>query len=304
MVNREGSRRGRCFSRSIGRASLHTKLHHNARRRLYAHPAHCFCCSDFPKASALYSASVENREARNRGQRAALRFSSVSKPLMEKKRRARINKCLDQLKTLLESYYTSNIRKRKLEKADILELTVKHLRSLQKIQSCTSKSSGFSDYQAGFNSCLANVHQYLSMVDNVGGSDSVALSQLVSQRKSCAKGPQREASSTTDSDAGTQRLLRALNATDSANVADVGRFRATTKPHNNNNNNNNNNISTCVHYNALPIEVKAEEGHSFVLKQVLGIIPSKTQANQVLSVCHHSPRNGEASIHQSMWRPW
>ena len=28
------------------------------------------------------------------------------------------------------------IRKRKLEKADILELTVKHLRNLQKIQSC------------------------------------------------------------------------------------------------------------------------------------------------------------------------
>uniref|UniRef100_A0A8K9XZF1 Hes family bHLH transcription factor 3 n=1 Tax=Oncorhynchus mykiss TaxID=8022 RepID=A0A8K9XZF1_ONCMY len=62
-------------------------------------------------------------------------FTRVSKPLMEKKRRARINKCLDQLKSLLENYYTSNIRKRKLEKADILELTVKHLRNLQKIQS-------------------------------------------------------------------------------------------------------------------------------------------------------------------------
>uniref|UniRef100_A0A665UTT5 BHLH domain-containing protein n=1 Tax=Echeneis naucrates TaxID=173247 RepID=A0A665UTT5_ECHNA len=52
---------------------------------------------------------------------------------MEKKRRARINTCLDQLKSLLETYYSSN---RKLEKADILELTVKHLRNLQKIQSC------------------------------------------------------------------------------------------------------------------------------------------------------------------------
>ena len=31
----------------------------------------------------------------------------VSKPLMEKKRRARINQCLDELKTLLESYYSS-----------------------------------------------------------------------------------------------------------------------------------------------------------------------------------------------------
>lgn len=31
---------------------------------------------------------------------------------------------------------STQIRKRKLEKADILELTVKHLRNLQKIQSC------------------------------------------------------------------------------------------------------------------------------------------------------------------------
>lgn len=33
----------------------------------------------------------------------------VSKPLMEKKRRARINKCLDQLKSLLESYYSTSV---------------------------------------------------------------------------------------------------------------------------------------------------------------------------------------------------
>lgn len=38
-----------------------------------------------------------------------LSFFKVSKPLMEKKRRARINKCLDQLKSLLENYYTSNV---------------------------------------------------------------------------------------------------------------------------------------------------------------------------------------------------
>ena len=37
------------------------------------------------------------------------RVGKVSKPIMEKKRRARINRCLDQLKTLLESYYTTNV---------------------------------------------------------------------------------------------------------------------------------------------------------------------------------------------------
>ncbi|KAJ8388927.1 hypothetical protein AAFF_G00124880 [Aldrovandia affinis] len=94
----------------------------------------------------------------------------VSKPLMEKKRRARINRCLDQLKTLLESYYTNNIRKRKLEKADILELTVKHLRNLQKNQHGPSVNAKFAEYHAGYRSCLTGVNQYLLMAENPSGS--------------------------------------------------------------------------------------------------------------------------------------
>ncbi|KAF7654833.1 hypothetical protein LDENG_00064260 [Lucifuga dentata] len=123
--------------------------------------------------------------------------NKVSKPLMEKKRRARINKCLDQLKTLLESYYTNSIRKRKLEKADILELTVKHLRNLQNIQSCPTAASEFSDHQTGFRSCLANVNQYLLIADNLNGSDRWMLSQLCGKLRR-SQGP-REVSSTTES---------------------------------------------------------------------------------------------------------
>ncbi|XP_044066446.1 hairy-related 3 [Siniperca chuatsi] len=128
--------------------------------------------------------------------------NKVSKPLMEKKRRARINKCLDQLKSLLESYYSSSIRKRKLEKADILELTVKHLRNLQKIQSCTAAASNLSDYQTGFRSCLTNVNQYLLMADNLNGSDRWMLSQLSS--KLCRSQAQEEVFSTTDSGLGQE----------------------------------------------------------------------------------------------------
>lgn len=40
---------------------------------------------------------------------AFLFVKQVSKPVMEKKRRARINKCLDQLKSLLENFYSSNV---------------------------------------------------------------------------------------------------------------------------------------------------------------------------------------------------
>uniref|UniRef100_A0A3P8T8J3 Hairy-related 3 n=1 Tax=Amphiprion percula TaxID=161767 RepID=A0A3P8T8J3_AMPPE len=105
-------------------------------------------------------------------------LSAVSKPLMEKKRRARINQCLDQLKTLLENYYSSSIRKRKLEKADILELTVKHLRNLQKIQSSASE---LSEFHSGFRTCLANVNQYLLMADTLNRSDRWMLTQLSNQ---------------------------------------------------------------------------------------------------------------------------
>ncbi|XP_070767327.1 hairy-related 3 [Enoplosus armatus] len=132
--------------------------------------------------------------------------NKVSKPLMEKKRRARINKCLDQLKYLLESYYSSSIRKRKLEKADILELTVKHLRNLQKIQSCTPAASEFSDYQAGFRSCLTNVNQYLLMADNLSGSDRWMLSQLSS--KLCRSRGREEVFSTTDSGLGQDEAVQ------------------------------------------------------------------------------------------------
>ncbi|XP_017322638.2 hairy-related 3 [Ictalurus punctatus] len=82
---------------------------------------------------------------------------------MEKKRRARINTCLDQLKTLLEGFYSNNIRKRKFEKADILELTVKHLKHLQNTEKAFAVNSAVTEYQAGFRTCIAGVHQYLLM---------------------------------------------------------------------------------------------------------------------------------------------
>ncbi|XP_035237243.1 hairy-related 3 [Anguilla anguilla] len=123
----------------------------------------------------------------------------VSKPLMEKKRRARINRCLDQLKTLLENYYTNNIRKRKLEKADILELTVKHLRNLQKTQHGPTVNAKYAEYQAGYRSCLTGVNQYLLMADNSSASTCLNLLSQTSNIVS-AEGVTK-GSRTTDSDA-------------------------------------------------------------------------------------------------------
>merc|ERR1712241_362991 len=62
-------------------------------------------------------------------------YRKVMKPLIERKRRARINSCLDELKDLMVfALQTEGESISKLEKADVLELTVNHLRKLKRQQ--------------------------------------------------------------------------------------------------------------------------------------------------------------------------
>ncbi|XP_039296972.1 transcription factor HES-4-like [Nilaparvata lugens] len=61
----------------------------------------------------------------------------IRKPLMERKRRARINDSLDALQRLLTEAEGKDLlqnRQTKLEKADILEMTVRHLQNLNRQQ--------------------------------------------------------------------------------------------------------------------------------------------------------------------------
>uniref|UniRef100_A0A7N8Y3G0 Hairy-related 8.2 n=1 Tax=Mastacembelus armatus TaxID=205130 RepID=A0A7N8Y3G0_9TELE len=77
----------------------------------------------------------------------------LRKPLIERKRRERINNCLDQLKE------TQN----KLEKADILEMTVKHLRNIQsnKLHDPTLGLEAQQKYSTGYIQCMHEVHNML-----------------------------------------------------------------------------------------------------------------------------------------------
>ncbi|KAJ3586162.1 hypothetical protein NHX12_012563 [Muraenolepis orangiensis] len=94
-----------------------------------------------------------------------------SKPIMEKRRRARINESLGQLKTLiLDALKKDSSRHSKLEKADILEMTVKHLRNLQRVQMTAALSTDatvLSKYRAGFNECMSEVTRFLSTSEGV-----------------------------------------------------------------------------------------------------------------------------------------
>lgn len=90
---------------------------------------------------------------------------------MEKRRRARINESLGQLKTLiLDALKKDSSRHSKLEKADILEMTVKHLRNLQRAQMSAALSSDptvLGKYRAGFNECMNEVTRFLSTCEGV-----------------------------------------------------------------------------------------------------------------------------------------
>ncbi|CAN7986314.1 unnamed protein product [Ixodes hexagonus] len=94
-----------------------------------------------------------------------------TKPIMEKRRRARINHSLTELKNLiLDALKKDNARHSKLEKADILEMTVKHLQQLQRQQAARSivTDCSVSDkFRAGFRECAAEVGRYLGRMDGL-----------------------------------------------------------------------------------------------------------------------------------------
>uniref|UniRef100_A0A0L8HFY6 Uncharacterized protein n=2 Tax=Octopus bimaculoides TaxID=37653 RepID=A0A0L8HFY6_OCTBM len=90
---------------------------------------------------------------------------------MEKRRRARMNASLAELKALLlEVMKKEGARHSKMEKADILEMTVKHVRQLQRQHFSVSANEDptiINKYRLGFNECATEVSRYLNSVDEV-----------------------------------------------------------------------------------------------------------------------------------------
>lgn len=88
--------------------------------------------------------------------------------MMERRRRARINNCLTQLKSLLiQDMKKDNSHISKLEKAEILELTVRKLKKLQELIN-PDDNAGYHDhprYRDGFNDCIGEVVDYFGKKD-------------------------------------------------------------------------------------------------------------------------------------------
>ncbi|KAL0970020.1 hypothetical protein UPYG_G00236040 [Umbra pygmaea] len=89
----------------------------------------------------------------------------LRKPLIEKRRRERINCSLKQLKGIMVEAYS--LDQSKLEKADVLEVTVQHMEGLQKSHGSGSPPGpnvGFDcrqRYSSGYIQCMHEVHNLL-----------------------------------------------------------------------------------------------------------------------------------------------
>ncbi|XP_055691601.1 enhancer of split mbeta protein-like [Lutzomyia longipalpis] len=111
-------------------------------------------------------------------------YRKVMKPMLERKRRARINRCLDELKELMTgALQTEGENVAKLEKADILELTVRHLHTLRRQNALSVRPEHtYADrFKAGFRHCAAEVTTFLS------GMDQATRMHLTSHLSGCIR---------------------------------------------------------------------------------------------------------------------
>ncbi|XP_075164944.1 enhancer of split mgamma, helix-loop-helix [Haematobia irritans] len=116
-------------------------------------------------------------------------YRKVMKPMLERKRRARINKCLDELKDLMVATLESEGEHvTRLEKADILELTVTHLQKMKqhRLAKASNGSSNTMSQSEGFRSgyihAVNEVSRSLSELPGVNVSLGTQLMTHLGQR--------------------------------------------------------------------------------------------------------------------------
>uniref|UniRef100_A0A8C9T2I3 Transcription factor HES-5 n=1 Tax=Scleropages formosus TaxID=113540 RepID=A0A8C9T2I3_SCLFO len=89
--------------------------------------------------------------------------NKLRKPVVEKMRRDRINNSIEQLKCLLGEEFLSHNPDSKLEKADILEMTVSFLRRQRRQKPVPVSISSCSAAEAqGFSRCVQEIARFLS----------------------------------------------------------------------------------------------------------------------------------------------
>ncbi|GCC28641.1 hypothetical protein chiPu_0007073 [Chiloscyllium punctatum] len=85
----------------------------------------------------------------------------LMKPIIEKKRRDRINSSIGQLKALLREEFQNQEPNMKMEKADILEMTVNYLKlHNQRMFTVTYSKSLTQNFKEGYSRCLQEIQHF------------------------------------------------------------------------------------------------------------------------------------------------
>lgn len=155
----------------------------------------------------------------------------ANKPLMEKRRRARINQSLAALKALiLDSARLENTKHSKLEKADILELTVRHLQRQRSLA-----QPGLSRYKAGYQDCSREVSRYLDAPDIITGNatplDPAVKQRLLRHLDSCVSELDLDLGSRPDSGLGSSPGSVTDRVTGASSPGPMDHHHATAAPH-------------------------------------------------------------------------
>ncbi|XP_066514402.1 transcription cofactor HES-6-like [Hoplias malabaricus] len=103
------------------------------------------------------------------------------KPLVEKKRRARINESLQELRNLI----TDTELQAKMENAEVLELTVKRVENILQHQSHeadTMSHEASERFAAGYIQCMHEVHTFVSTCP---GIDTTVAAELLNHLLEC-----------------------------------------------------------------------------------------------------------------------
>jgi len=101
-------------------------------------------------------------------------YKKVLKPLLERRRRARINRCLDQMKDLMvEALCMEGDSAAKLEKADVLELALRHLQKTRGQRAAAPTPAAappqveLDRYRSGFSAAATVVSRALAFTPGV-----------------------------------------------------------------------------------------------------------------------------------------
>ncbi|XP_052224881.1 transcription factor HES-1-A-like [Dreissena polymorpha] len=96
------------------------------------------------------------------GQEDSSYLRKIRKPLVEKQRRERMNHSIDQLKRLIaDTVREQTSPMTRVDKADILDLTVSHLQQLQQRHRSVSMATESAAYNSGFQTCTREIRKPL-----------------------------------------------------------------------------------------------------------------------------------------------